>query len=90
MVEANDNLMMADLEGEAVLLNIQTGRYFGLNDVGTTIWTLIKTPRSIDAILQEMIALYEVPEAALREDLLRFLMDMEKRNLIRVIVPANA
>ena len=90
MVEANSDLMMADLEGEAVLLNIQTGRYFGLNDVGTTIWTLIQTPRAIEAILQEMIALYDVPELALRADLLRFLTDMEKRNLIRVVVPADA
>ncbi|MFK7848124.1 MAG: PqqD family protein, partial [Rhodothermales bacterium] len=36
---------MADLEGEAVLLNIQSGRYFGLNEVGTSIWSLIKEPQ---------------------------------------------
>ncbi len=90
IVEANSNLMMADLEGEAVLLNIQTGRYFGLNEVGTTVWSLLKTPCSIEDILQHMQELYEVSSDALQEDLLQFLADMEKRNLLRINVPANA
>ncbi|MEM8484872.1 MAG: PqqD family protein [Bacteroidota bacterium] len=90
IVEANNNLMMADLEGEAVLLNIQTGRYFGLNDVGTTVWSLLKTPCTIEDILLHMQGRYEVSADALREDILQFLADMEKRNLIRIVVPANA
>lgn len=90
IVEANSNLMIADLEGEAVLLNIQTGRYFGLNEVGTTVWSLLKKPCSIEDILTHLQGMYDVSSDALKEDLLQFLTAMEKRNLLRIIVPANA
>ncbi len=89
IVEANADLMMADLEGEAVLLNIQSGRYFGLNEVGTSIWSLIKEPQSVSEILDALCQIYEAPAEALRRDVLAFLNDMEKRSLLHVITTAH-
>lgn len=89
IVEANADLMMADLEGEAVLLNIQSGRYFGLNEVGTSIWSLIKEPQSVSEILGALSQIYDAPAEALHHDVLTFLNDMEKRSLLHVITTAN-
>ena len=89
IVEANANLMMADLEGEAVLLNIQTGRYFGLNEVGTSIWALIKKPCAVSDVIEGLQREYDVEEGVLNNDVLAFLEDMEKRNLVHVLIPFN-
>ncbi len=89
IVEANADLMMADLEGEAVLLNIQSGRYFGLNEVGTSIWSLIKEPQSVSDIVEALGQIYDAPAEALQSDVLAFLGDMEKRSLLHVITTAH-
>lgn len=89
LLEANADLMMADLDGEAVLLNLQTGRYFGLNQVGTSIWAMIAEPCSVADIIAGLQKEYDVPADQLGQDVLAFLEDMEKRSLVHVVTPAN-
>src|SRR4051794_18067016 len=43
------------LASEAVLLSLQSGEYFGLNDVGASIWRLIQQPRSIGELRDELL-----------------------------------
>ncbi len=85
IVKANDDLMMADLEGEAVLLNVQSGRYFGLNEVGTSIWSLMKEPCSVGDIVDAIHAEYNVESGVLNNDVLSFLENMKTRKLIQRI-----
>ena len=90
LVEANKDLMMADLEGEAVLLNIQTGRYFGLNEVGTSIWALISEPRTVADLIEALRKEYKVASGMLNKDVMSFLESMEERSLIKVLTSAHA
>jgi hypothetical protein len=55
------------LKDEAVLLDLKEGIYFGLNDVGSRIWTLIDEQRTLGEICDTLIAEYEVS----RDDLER-------------------
>ena len=89
VLEANSDLMMADLEGEAVLLNMHTGRYFGLNEVGTSIWSRIAETCTVAEVIDSLQKEYDVPGERLNEDVLAFLETMEKRNLIHVITAAH-
>jgi hypothetical protein len=72
---------LANDEG-AVLLNLDTGVYFGLNPVGARIWELLETPRS-EAELQASIAeeLELDPEVALM-DVREFLASLSERKLL--------
>jgi Coenzyme PQQ synthesis protein D (PqqD) len=81
---AEPDLMMADLEGEAVLLNAQTGRYYGLNDVGTRIWTLVAEPTPVAAVVSALQNEYDVDAGQLEGDILRFVEDMVARRLVEV------
>ena len=89
IVEANSNLMMADLEGEAVLLDVESGRYFGLNEVGTSIWALIGEPKSVSKIVETLKEEYQVSEQKLMEDVMTFLESMEARQLVYVVTPRH-
>jgi len=42
--------MMQQVEGDSVLLDIDSGEYFSLNEVGGRVWELCDGPRSIDSI----------------------------------------
>jgi len=68
-----------DLQGELVLLNLTTGVYFGLDQVGTRIWHLLQEHRHLQSVLDRMVQEYEVAEARCREDLLKFVaLGLEK------------
>ncbi|MEZ4701066.1 MAG: PqqD family peptide modification chaperone [Rhodothermales bacterium] len=87
-IAAAPDLMMADLEGEAVLLSAQTGRYYGLNDVGCRIWTLIAEPTPVAELVAILQGEYDVDPDELERDILRFIDEMAGRQLIRVTVDA--
>jgi len=58
------------LEDEAVLLNLKTGTYFGLDAVGTRVWQLIVERGALADVLQAMLQEYEVDPGVVERDLL--------------------
>jgi hypothetical protein len=78
------DVIFRDLEGEAVILNLATGNYFGLDPVGTRIWTLIQERGRVGAILQAILDEYEVEPEQGKEDLLRLLSQLESTGLIQI------
>jgi len=83
-VKTPDGIVYRDLQGEAVLLNLNTGIYFGLDLVGTRIWSLLQEQRSLQQILDCLLQEYEVTEAQCREDLLNLIAQMREKGLIEV------
>ena len=89
LIEANPNLMMADLEGEAVLLDMESGRYFGLNEVGTSVWVLIKEAKPVSEIIAALKSEYDIDAAQLERDILAFLEAMKSRQLVQIVEPVH-
>jgi hypothetical protein len=77
-----DGIVYRDLQGEAVLLNLNTGTYFGLDPVGTRIWNLLQEQRSLQQILDCLLQEYDVTEAQCREDLLNLIGQMQEKGLV--------
>src|SRR5258707_14667296 len=64
-VTANRDHLVAELSGETVILHVEKGMYYGLNKLGTRVWSLIQEPRTIDELVQTILSEYEVePEQA--------------------------
>ena len=84
IIVASPDLMMADLEGEAVLLNIESGRYFGLNEVGTRIWAQLSEPRTVEEIVNALQGEYAVPVEQLQRDVMAFVDQMISRSLLHI------
>ena len=63
---------------------MQSGGYFGLNEVASRIWGLIQARNSIGQILSALIQEYEAPQEALRDDLQQFITELDSRSLIRI------
>lgn len=59
-----------DLSGEAVILDLNAGTYFGLNEVGTRIWQLIAEKGNLRAVFETLSAEYDAAPEALERDLL--------------------
>ena len=65
-----EDVLFRELDDEAVLLNLKTGTYFGLDPVGTRIWQLIVEERSLTRVLEAMLVEYDADRAVLEHDLL--------------------
>ena len=59
-----------DLDGEAVILHLDSGTYFGLNAVGTRIWQLMEREGRLTAVLEDLRAEYDAAPDVLERDLL--------------------
>lgn len=83
IIAAAKGIETADLEGEAVLLDINTGLYYGLSRVGARIMTMLKEPVRVSSIVETLLQEYDVDVHQLRSDIIGFLLEMEDRKLIQ-------
>ena len=75
-------VIAAELEGEAVLLNLGTRAYFRLNPTATLVWQGVERGQDRAALLDELCASYEVERDTASLELDRVLGDLEARSLI--------
>jgi len=77
--------LVATLADGAVLLNLQTKRYFSLNETGTRIWEMVQQTAGEDAIVEALLEEYEVDEPTARTEVRRIIDELIEAQLI---VPA--
>ena len=69
---------------EQAILQLDSGKYFGLNPVGSRVWQLAAEPRQVSEILTVLLAEYEVPADLCRTDLLALFGKLRAAGLIEV------
>ena len=79
-----EDVVSRELDGEAVILNLESGTYFGLDPVGTRIWSLLQKNGSLRETFETLQQEYEVPQNRLEEDLLRLVKELNTKGLLRL------
>jgi hypothetical protein len=82
IVCASKEQVSCDLLGEAVILDLKNGIYYGLDEVGARIWTLIQQPRRVQEILETLLSEYDVELERCEYDLLSLLRELKSRGLV--------
>lgn len=72
------------LEGESVLLHLETGVYFTLNETGTAAWELFDGATSLAAIGEALCARFDVLPEQARQDLLELTHTLLDEGLVRI------
>jgi len=84
-VRVPDDVLISNLQQESVILNLDSERYYGLDDVGTRFLTALNTSDSIEAAYEMLRGEYNVEAHVLRDDLLELIENLLKQGiLIRV------
>jgi hypothetical protein len=78
-----------DLSGEAAILNLKSGVYFGLNTVGASIWKLIQEPKTVKEIREAILEEYNVEPAPCEHDILEILQEFSTHGLIEIADEKN-
>jgi PAS domain-containing protein len=80
----SDGLVWNDLDGETVMMSVRTGKYYGLGEIGTRLWELMRRPVDVSAVLEILTEEYEVEREVLKRDVCAFLGKLAKEGLVRV------
>lgn len=83
-VRASKEQLSCDLGGEAAILHLKSGIYYGLDPVGARIWNLLQSPTTVREIREKIVGEYEVDEARCEADLLALIKDLAAAELIEV------
>lgn len=83
-VSVADEVMVKVIRGEAVLLNLKSEQYLGLNPVGTRMWIVLQESPSIQAAYETLLAEYDVEPETLQTDLAELLDQLTEQGLIKV------
>jgi hypothetical protein len=81
-VVASGDHVACDLDGDAVILHLSTGTYFGLNAVASQVWKLIQSPATASAICEILLEEYDVNRDACEQDMLALLEDLSAKGLV--------
>lgn len=83
-IRRSDQVLFQDVGGEAVLLDLASEQYFGLNDVGTRIWQLIETSAVLEEVRSTLCEEFEADPACIEQDLLALVEALADAGLIAV------
>jgi hypothetical protein len=78
-----DDVLISRLQEESVILNLDSERYYGLDDVGTRFLSVLTTSDSIEAAYDKLCHEYDVDVDVLRQDLLALVENLVDQGLIQ-------
>ena len=82
---APEHVMFRELDGEAVLLNLHNEMYYGLDEVGTRMWTLLTTSDSVQAAMDAMLEEFDVTPEILEQDVAKMIKELQTNGLLETV-----
>lgn len=76
--------LSSKLGSEAVILNLNSGVYYGLDPVGARVWELLQEARPLSEIRDQIVREFDVTAEQCEQDLAQLLKNMQDEGLIRV------
>ncbi len=84
-VVASKDQVSSELSGEAAILNLKNGTYYGLNSVGARIWNLIVRPMAVSEIVDILMKEYAVDRGRCEREALALLQAMSTQGLVELV-----
>ncbi|HZI61754.1 MAG TPA: PqqD family protein [Pyrinomonadaceae bacterium] len=83
-VRVPDEVLISNLQEESVILNLNSERYFGLDDVGTRMLSVLAESNTIEAAYERLLTEYDVDPQLLRNDLTSLIENLLEQGLVAI------
>ncbi len=84
IARVSTSTLFREVQGESVLLHLESGEYFGLDDVGTRVWQLIVEKGDLDQVEAAMAEEFDVDQEVLSSDLRQMVDELAAKHLIEI------
>ena len=81
-VRVSEDIVVREIDGELVLLDLASGQYFGLDPVGTRVWQLLAENPSLGDAFDRLLDEFDVDAATLQQDLLTLVDALAANGLV--------
>jgi coenzyme PQQ synthesis protein D (PqqD) len=81
-VRVADDVLISNLQEESVILNLDSERYYGLDNVGTRFLSVLDESESIEAAYEVLRDEYDVDAQSLRQDLLELIENLLNQGIL--------
>lgn len=86
VVRRNEKKFLISRVGaETVMMDMESGDYIGLNEVGTDIWEKINAPKAISQLVDQLVAEYNVSVEQCSQNVLAYLAQMQAMGAIETV-----
>lgn len=82
MYRRNADILAANVDDDLVMMSIRAGNYYNIGGVGTLVWELLSQPRSLDDLIDGVVADYDVEREHCAADIGAFVEKLVSLNLI--------
>ncbi len=82
LIQRRNDLLFNEIDGEVVMLSIENGEYYGMDQVGSRIWNSLEHPVSFQDLLDKITREFDVDTEQAKTDSIRFLEKLRDKKLI--------
>jgi hypothetical protein len=82
VVQLSGDHIAAPVDDEIVILSIERGAYYGLDDTGSEIWRRLAAPVRVDALCDSLAVRYDADRATIERDVLVLLEKLITEGLV--------
>jgi hypothetical protein len=84
VISRSPSVLTAEVDGEVVMMSIEQGQYFGLDDIGSDIWKRLDPPCVFSDLIDRLAADYDADRASIAADVRELLARMAERDVVRL------
>lgn len=82
IIARGEDYVFNEVDGELVMMNIETGSYASMNETGKSIWELLEEPKSIESVLTSLTEEYDISFEAAEKDVLPFIEQLLQQKIV--------
>jgi hypothetical protein len=79
------NLVETEIDGEVVMMSLERGNCYGLDNSAARIWKLLEAPMSVAKLCEALSSEYAVDPEDCQAEVLTFLEQLRQENLIQIV-----
>ena len=84
-LEASSSVVTREIGGEMVLMDLESGNYFGLNSIGGQVWQALEEGKTIKELCDQIEQEFDVPPEQIQQDVLSLAEELLGRKLVTEI-----
>ncbi len=85
LITRNEGLLTAAVHDEIVMMDLASGRYYGLDDIGTAIWQRLEVPCRFGDLVDSLVADFDAERAVIAADVRKFLSTMAEHKVVSLV-----
>lgn len=84
LITRNKGIVANQVGDEVVMMDMEKGKYFGMNKTGSYIWQLLEQPATVGELCERLVTDFGIPTEQCTTELNSFIEQMRKENIIAI------